>query len=280
MRLNIFDQLKNIEMNYAEEMERVRKLFSEIGIIRRGINSYSSHNIEDYVNEKWFLGWEPFRGNFLTIKEMRSALNISDRDIVSNDQATMINFFEFVFNIIKLARQKMYHEIFDGKYYNILISNINNALDKINYKIEDLGDYAIVIEKDPKAIAVGELYEDISENIIEYRRFAIQGNIERKKEILATLSKKIEAVESNLKQNQYAYLIDEVTGLLNSLDIRHNNKEGKYAHAKIIDMPPQEQEEWCDRTYDTILLALMINHYLEYKKDIKTLNKELKVKTQ
>lgn len=277
MRLNIFEQIKNIELNYAEEMERVRKLFSEVGMIREHINTYHYQNMEKYVNENWFLSWNPNRGNFLSIQEMRHALNISDRDLAQNSKETMINFFEFVFNIIKLYQQKRCYERADENYFNVLISNIENTLDKINYKIEDMGEYVIIIEKDPKAIAVAELYEDISENIIEYRRFAIQGNIERKKEILATLSKKIEAIESKLKNNEYSYIINEVTSLLNNLDIRHNNIEGKNANEIVAEMTTEKLEEWYDKTYDTILLALMVNHYLDYKSDIKNLNKELKV---
>lgn len=276
MRLNIFEQIKNAEINYKDEMQRIEKLFS-IEKVAYCLNNYCS--IEYYINKtSSFTMWK-YRSTFLTTDDLREGLKISSVDIFNQDNLkTMLNYFEFIINMVALISKKVGME--KNAIINIITirNNINIILDKINYKVEKIEDYSIIIEKDPKAIAIAELYEDISENIIEYRRFAIQGNIDRKKEILATLSKKIEAIELNLKQNQYSYLINELTGLLNSLDIRHNNLEGKNAKEIIIDMKPEELESWCDRTYDTILLALMINNYLEYKNEIKDLNKKLKVK--
>lgn len=274
MRLNIFEQIKNTNINYKDEMQRIEKLFS---IEKVAYCSSDYRSIESYINKSSrFASWK-YRSTFLNTYDLRESLQISATDIYKQDNlATMLNYFEFIINMITLVSNDKDME--KRALINIItiMNNIKIIFERINYKIEKKEDFSIIIEKDPKAIAIAELYDDISDNIIEYRRFAIQGNIERKKEVLSTLSKKVEAIELNLKQNNYSYLVDELTGLLNSLDIRHNNKEGKHAHEKIIVMPPQEQEEWCDRTYDTILLALMINHYLGYKGDIKSLNKELK----
>lgn len=280
MRLNIFEQMKNAEINYAEEMERINQFFSKENTVSRqrqglfGIETYYIP-IEEYIQKYLFLKWN-YRGNFISVEDMRKSLNISNYDIKNNNQETLIYYFEFILNMLLFCAQ--YSVPINQSCLQIIKANISNVLDKLNYKSEEKEDYIIVIEKDPKAIAVAELYEDISDNIIEYRRFAIQGNIERKKEILATLSKKIEAIEAKLKQNNYSYLVDEITGLLNSLDIRHNNKEGKHAHEVVIEMSSEELESWCDKTYDTILLALMVNNYLEYKNEIKDLNKKLKTK--
>lgn len=274
MRLNIFEQIKNTEINYNDEIQRIEKLFA-IEKVAYFSSNYCS--IESYINKaSLFARWK-YRSTFLNTYDLRESLKISDTEIYKNNSLEqMLSYFEFVINMINLVAKITDME--KGAIINIItiVENIKIVLDKVNYKIENKGDYSTFIEKDPKAIAIAELYEDISDNIIEYRRFVIQGNIERKKEILATLSKKIEAIESNLKQNNYNYLIEEVNNLLNNLDIRHNNLEGKNAKEVIIDMSQQELENWCDNTYDTILLAIMVNHYLEYKHEIKDLNKKLK----
>lgn len=274
MRLNIFEQIKNTEINYKDEMQRIETLFS---MEKVAYCSSEYRSIESYINKTSYFSIWKYRSTFLTTYDLRESLQISYKDIINkNNLETMLNYFEFIVNMINLIANLKDMEKEAIMNMVKIMNNIKIILDKINYKIEKKEDYSIIIEKDPKAIAVAELYDDISDNIIEYRRFLLQGNIERKKEILATLSKKIEAIESNLKNNHYSYLIDEITSLLNNLDIRHNNVEGKHANEVIKEMKPIEMENWCDNTYDTILLALMINHYLEYKSDIKDLNKQLK----
>ena len=59
--------------------------------------------------------------------------------------------------------------------------------------------------------------------------------------------------------------------LLNNLHIRHNNVEGDDYKKLTAEMPSNELEEWYDRTYDLMLLALMYANYLDYKPEIKDL---------
>ena len=70
----------------------------------------------------------------------------------------------------------------------------------------------------------------------------------------------------------------DIDTLLNNLHIRHNNLEGEDLKEVTVNMSNKDLEEWYDRAYDIMLLALMYNDYLEYKPDIKDLRIKCKTK--
>ena len=112
--------------------------------------------------------------------------------------------------------------------------------------------------------------------MLEYSRFSLKGNIEKKQEILLSLALKYEGIKSELRNASQANLVNDIDTLLNNLNIRHNNNEGEHKKEFICQMDNKQIEEWYDRTFDLILLAFMYNDYASYKSQIKNLRIQLK----
>ena len=118
---------------------------------------------------------------------------------------------------------------------------------------------------------MAEINEDIADKVIEYKRYAYKGDLDRKGEILIALGKKYEGLIPVLKANNYTDIVDNVGFLLNNLDIRHNNVEGANARPGVIKMDAEKLEDWYDKTYDALLLSMMLARYVDYKGAIKDL---------
>lgn len=269
MRKSIFDKIKNASINYAEEMQRVEVIFA----IESNADNYSS--IQKYTDNNFFLQF-PYRGTFTNICELRDELKISKKDILENDLETMLTYFEFVHNITLFFMDKAQNRI-RPKYIKItaMFENIGRILSKLDYEIITQGDCYIIVEKDANTTAVAEVYPELAEKVVEYRRFNLKGNIERKREILNTLWLKFEAIRPMLKANNFGEIETKTGSLLNNLNIRHNGVEGKNAKDIVQQMDNEELEQWYDKTYDLLLISFMLNYYLSYKNDIEILNQAL-----
>jgi hypothetical protein len=273
-RRNFWDVIQNIEINPIEEVRKIEKLFSQESIL---VGKWTT--IEKYIDEK-FLFWKD-RGTSLNIEDFRKSKYIITWQDIENFSSVHIDdmflYFEFIRNMFSL--------ISDCKDKNIVLrvitimQNINSILENYNQKLFHLKDKDIYIitENSEKATSVSELYPDIASKIIQYNRFALKGDLQRKKELLFAIWHKFEGVEAKLKQVNNP-LCQNVSTLINNLDIRHNNKEGHEARPIVQKMSNEELEKWYDRTYDTLLLALLYADYSEYQGEIKDLNKVLKVK--
>ena len=142
----------------------------------------------------------------------------------------------------------------------------------MNYEIKtNTREQFVIIEKDKLTTAVAEKFPDITDTVIEYRRFVLKGNIEAKRKILDNLANKVEPLRKTLKNTPYTNIIEDINMMLNNLNIRHNNIEGPKKQEYTVNMPDNELEKWYDTTYDMILSALMIKDYNDKKEAIKEL---------
>ncbi len=276
MRQSIIDKINKANVNYANEMARIELIFAQVPIVehfyagRYGLPATENMTIEQYVNDFLFINYE-YAGTYISIRDMRDSLKISSKYLNKNDKNIMLLYFEFVLNMVYLLRRK----ILGTDHYNVasvnkLFNNIQLILEKLNYKIIEKNNYLYIVENDTSSSAISELYPELSEAVIEYRRFDLKGKVTEKRNILQTLSLKVESIEQKLKGTTYNPIANDVGNLYNNLHIRHDNFGGN-PNNNIIDMSDEELEKWYDITYDTTLTALMICHYLEYNKEIDNL---------
>lgn len=276
MRQSIIDKINKANVNYANEMARIELIFAQAPIVehfyagRYGLPATENMTIEQYVNDFLFINYE-YAGTYISIRDMRDSLKISSKYLNKNDKNIMLLYFEFVLNMVYLLRRK----ILGTDHYNVasvnkLFNNIQLILEKLNYKIVEKNNYLYIVEKDTSSSAISELYPELSEAVIEYRRFDLKGKVTEKRSILQTLSLKVESIEQKLKGTTYNPIANDVGNLYNNLHIRHDNFGGN-PNNNIIDMSDEELEKWYDITYDTTLTALMICHYLGYNKEIDNL---------
>lgn len=276
MRQSIIDKINKANVNYAYEMARIELIFAQAPMVEHfyvdnyGLPAVANMTIEQYVNDFLFINYE-YAGTFISVRDMRDSLKISQKNLSKNNKNLMLLYFEFVLNMVYLLRRK----ILGVDRYNItsvnkLFNNIQLVLEKLNYKIVEKNNYLYIVEKDTSSSSISELYPELSEAVIEYRRFDLKGKIAEKRSILQTLSLKVESIEQKLKGTTYNSIANDVRNLYNNLHIRHDNLGGN-PNNNIIDMSDEELEKWYDMTYDTTLTALMICHYLEYNKEIDNL---------
>lgn len=288
MRKSIFEESKNLSLNYNQEVARIETLFSEettIGIYDQlSYGSYPQFTIEQYVNERAFREWK-HRERFLNIHDMRTALHIDKNDLkkeVSLD--TILTYLEFIYNMIALQEKHFNEQNFfysNPKCLKFLVENIENILDKLNYEIvpegEDDDDLRyMIVSKNSVANAVSNKYEEIRYKVIEYNKFSLKGNNERKKEILLALGDKFEPMRQKLEGGGYTSVAGNAGFLLNSINIRHNNSEGGKRNEFAATITPNEQEKWYDVTYDVLLHAFLCSDYIDKKKEIEELKQTIK----
>lgn len=276
MRKSIIDKINNASINYSDEMIRVELIFSKAPIVEHfyvgnfGLPATNMITIEKYINDFLFIKYE-YAGTYISVRDMRSSLGITEKDLNKNNKEKLLLYYEFILNMISLLNRKLLpSDRYNQNSVNKLLNNIQIVLEKLNYKIAKENNYIYIVEKGIGSSAISELYPELSETVIEYRRYDLKGNIVAKRNILQALSLKLEGIESKLKGTTYNPLVKDLKNLYNNLHIRHNNF-GENPNNNIIEMDDKTLENWYDITYDTTLTALMICNYLDYRAEIDSL---------
>lgn len=133
----------------------------------------------------------------------------------------------------------------------------------------------LLVEKNAAATAVAETMEpSISYKVIEYNHFLLKGKIEEKRNILLALADKFEPIRPELKKVN-SKLESNIGYLLNKMNIRHNNKDGKMAGGYVANLSSEELEKWYDETYQMLLLAFLEKENVERNQKIDELKKKI-----
>lgn len=272
MRKNIFELLNNKEdekLYIDRQFSRIKELFQE----KKFTLGKSTKTIYEYIDENYFLKWK-YRGLCINIADFSFANNIPglvDYDYIEELDEVLL-YQEFILNIIILVEKNRSL----GKTIKLIKDCIEKFLDEYNYKVIEAIDKRIIVPKSEIITRVAEINKDLTSRIVEYNSISLKGNIHRKKELILSIAHKYEGIENKLKTGGYSSIVNHLSSVLNNLDIRHNNVIGKKSNEIMKNMPSKELELWYDKAYDTLLLALMTSHYLEYKDDFDKFNLLLK----
>ena len=130
----------------------------------------------------------------------------------------------------------------------MLFQNCKYLLGKFHCKcqVDEENNEVYVIFKDDLATIISQKDPDVEPSLTEYNRIDNCGNIRRKGEILCTLSKKLEAVESQIKGTEFYPLYNDTTFLLNKIGARHWTGKDKFVvetkgSIEGKDLRPKEQ---------------------------------------
>ena len=106
--------------------------------------------------------------------------------------------------------------------------------------------------------------------VIEYNHHLLKGDIAEKQRRLKLLADKFEPIRGELKKVDKD--LESNTGdLLNKMNIRHNNMEGKNAIEYVKNLTDEQLEEWYDETYQMLLLCFLEYENIERNKKISEL---------
>ena len=267
---HFFEKLER-DIDFQGEYEKLEKMFC--------CEYHGSFSIEGWI-EINFRKWKK-RGNYISLREVRHQLNMPyERGSYGYKFRTDINIHDFLIYCEMLYNLCYdFDSIINNKEYK---SGVEDLMDTVLYDLEKMGveakfidNHIIIVEKNAVAITAAEIVPNLSETIIEYNHFLLKGNIDRKKELLKTISDAIEPKREELKSyNKTA--TEDFFFLVNNLNIRHNNCDptdlAKYCKSfDIMSLP--EKEKWYDKIYDQALMLFVLLDYQNRKNEISNLKK-------
>ena len=277
-RKNIFNLITGNAINVKIEYNRFKELIEEEIFYKKNHDSFT---LFEYLDINFFRSW-PYRHRAIDLDDYLTSIDIRDDngDLKVFSLENLLLYIEIFLNLIYFSKltdviEKDYESTIDSDLFNTIFNNINDLLNSLNYKYTVINkSRVIIVEKDPIATNVAENNPEIADEIIEYRKYSLKGNINEKVRILKLLSNNLEGKLKSLKETSYSQLASDIGYLINNYDIRHNNKEGTYKKAYMKDITEEELEEIYDMTYELILSVYTTNNYLNYNKIIDELKKK------
>lgn len=274
-RKNIFEIL-NEKNSLDEDINRIKELFG--GKTIQWGNSGCS--IEAFVDKVCWSDWKQ-RGKYISSEDMKSALGLQifEEMDCNYDAEKAILYLEYLCNMIRLCE----HRIGEVAYcrtttsYSYLRENIFRLVDCLNCEVRVFlnDEKVLIVEKNPAVTAVAEIVEsDVAYEVIEYNHHLMKGDIRRKQKILKVLADKVEPMRGELKKINKE-LESNVGYLLNKMNIRHNNVEGKNAIEYVKNLTEEELEAWYDETYQMLLLCILEYDNIERNKKVVGLKKKI-----
>lgn len=277
---------KNIfpEFDLYEEYQKLEEIFSNwqtIGTYDGWGNRFPSmYSFEDYVSNFQFQSWN-LRGTFITLQEMRTQLGIAKNSFKKGKitENQLLDFVQFVLNccfrvsttinpcrVAYLANEGALKMLLENCRYLEGKLHCQECFDK------DTNEIYIVYQDDPAA-AVSQQNTDVAVSLTDYRRIDNRGDLQRKGEILCTLSKKLEAIEAKIKGTEFYSLYNDTTFLLNKIGARHWTGKDELACATFMKMSDEELEGWYDAAYKMVVACIAAIPYLDSKSKIKEIKK-------
>lgn len=273
-RKSIFDILEE-KYDFNNEFKKITYLFNR-NVVRGDGYGYP---IETLVNNV-FHTWKA-RGSCINCADMRKELEIDTIvKLEKNSPEQIILCLEYYANILYLYSNNIvlplgWEEI---NTLSLLRNNIDFLIERLHYKkhIYAEKECVLLIPNDPAAVAVAEIApKDLAFAILKYNHASLKGQVEEKRRLLQSIANEYEDLLNNPLDGFSSYF-DTARGLLNNLNIRHNNKDGKNQHALIKNMPKQELEKNYDELYQLLLFCVLIKDNAERKKGADELLKKLR----
>lgn len=264
-RRNIFEILNEKE-SISYQINKIEMLLSDAYVGR--------DTLEDIVDMECMRDWKA-RGRYTRCEEIRKRLQITYAQISRGLSEEQILFYlEYVSNIIWLCNEKYLDGSEDyNDEYLYLQENVISLLDDLGYetKVFEDEEKVILVEKNAAMTAVAENVDPkTAYAVIEYNHHLLKGDIAEKQRVLKILADKFEPMRGELKKVNKE--LESNTGyLLNKMNIRHNNIEGKNAIEYVKNLSDEELEEWYDETYQMLLLCFLEYENIERNKKINKL---------
>lgn len=238
--------------------------------------------LEEYIEYICFNDWN-LRGTFISINDMRQGLGIEKGSITPDnvDENHVLDFLQYAINCVNRVSTTIKSSkaslLSDDTIIVVLWDNIKLLVEKLNCTLElDKKNQEIfILYSNSTATTVSTYYPDIKDSISEYIRIDNRGDLKHKGEILCTLFKKLESVETKLKANNFGAIASDATFLFNKSGIRHWVEQDKIACETFLKMDETELEDWYDKTFNLFLTCMVLAKYTDNMQDIKNLKRTM-----
>ncbi len=281
-RKNIYELIsENIDVN--REFANIEYLWSQKSILsyaskynyQKKINNCT---IEEYVDIFLFYNWKA-RYFSMNCTDFKNRIKTHSKDLDEIDKILVL--MEYYKNILELFIREACP--FSGNIcvcnffpsFYILRENINLLIEKLSLQAIYDKDKELIslVPKSAEAIATAEISSDKTGlAILKYHHALLKGQLEEKRQILEAIAIENEQLLKKPPQ-ECKTLCDKTRGLINTMNIRHNNTKDSEVFARLN---PKEQEEWYDEIYQMLLLCILENDNIARMKRVKQVFKDMK----
>ena len=290
MRHNIFD-IVNSRQFPLREIGRIDELLHKEGgvyVADEIFNAFTKGtpvSVIKYIDEHLFKSWKQ-RGTCIDCNDFGRTLDIAvlprTDDELTNE--FILIYCEYAANMVFLLRQKIAKGDTITNVVDAAEENIKKFLSWYNYELKYYPEQekVLVVTKNAPATTVAENREDqsLAYCIVEYNHYLLNGNIERKKEILLAMGSDLEPKRKELAEI-HKKLESSIFFMLNNLNLRNNNRKkgDKNYVEKVAKMQKKTLEKWYDKLYELMLTAYMVLDSREHLSNVDSLKTEITTTT-
>lgn len=268
--MNLFEILKKREIDPTAEFRRLVELFNEDAI---PLTHFGLHSFKEWIDKRFRS--LPIRSSFLSVDDMLKDLGINEKTEYFVDFNQLFLYCEILSNLINQVLEKIERESKVEGQAVAIIDNINEILEKTNHEMKKIEDGFVVVDKNPATTEAIECLEEkdseLALKMIEYNRVLLKGNLDRKREILASMAGYVEPMKMLFKGTDYFTLYDDSRNWVNNLNIRHNNSGQNSVPEYAKNWKSKDYEEWYDKIYHTLLMVVLAKKQLEIKQEFNKL---------
>lgn len=255
-RKHFFESLER-ENNYQHEYLKLEKMaVCEHSQLRESVERWIEENFRDWSN----------RGSFISFQELREHLGFSyymkGSQYVFSQDVDINKYFLYCEMIINLSTSLHNKKkgIFIWQQLDNIMKTMRCVIEKAGFEIKYVEPEYLIVEKNAIAIEVADQVPELKDVIIEYNHYLLQGDMERKKELLKRIADSLEPKRKLLTQIN-RHVTDDFFFLVNNMNIRHNNcdpNNAKYYNVNFANLSAKEQENWYDLIYEQSLSLFVL----------------------
>lgn len=221
--------------------------------------------------------------NYVSLWDLQEKTKISEiissaqTNIRQMSQQKFIFYLEYVLFILKIPPKE---DLKNFAFFVFEESDIYHIIDKsLNYmgcKVLENDKGCFIVPKGGKtelATKITKNSYNLNEDMWLFNHSSIKNNLFKKADILCRLYKYLEPKKSAAKQYGYDNLYEDISKLMDGLDIRHapSKKEKEILNG----MTKKELLEWYNQVFDMCVSLIILLDYTAKRKDIKDLKSKL-----
>ncbi len=285
-RKNIF-QLVEENYNIQEEIIKINKLFFNKDYFENCFNEeyrygYSGYSFKRLLNNYLFMDWK-YRGTCMSLDEYFKRVSAHISNEKENSESIIINNLEVMENFIKLFSDNEDELLNEhaiqctDDFKSVFCKLINTLEKKMGLIAHEYEDKIILCPKDAPLEQVIQLCddEDVQWELIRYVRENL--SLAEKRKTLAYLATNLYIEEDcTEKEEPIKSLVKQSTNILNNLQIRHNNRTGKWENKVLENLDENEALSLCDMLYNEMLIIVLLRRNKKYEEIYDDFNKKQK----
>ncbi len=280
--------VSNEKICFLDEYTKLEKIYNEL--LQTDFGNYISLReafsrlFRNYKRRGTYIDYNEFEKKFLPIKKAKIVKNNSLSEVYIEFDDLCI-YIEFLFEASSFLKEvssykRKENDILEDIFENIvkqlffLDTQINNLIDLMQCEIKELDGFKNIVKKEEVAKienAFDNSNRPIKNKFYEYIQTSNRINLDRKREILSSISNDWDGIKNSIKNDIIRKQIIGDSGyLLNNFNIRHNNNDNN----NIAKIPEKKLIEIYDIVYKYFLYAYTIFNIQELSCEVERIKKK------